>query len=135
MASSFPDLQLPLSASTRQARLAAVDDAQEAVPANADDVDRQDAVLERHKGEVDTLHERPDHPVGLQGGPPGLVDLFLCRHALHGGHRAEEDLDHDGREEELVRGHAGGDLCRLVLEHDLAGQEAEPGCRNRAEDH
>lgn len=90
-------------------------------------------MVEGDELEVDQLHERPDQVVGLQGGQVALLELLLRRAALHGGHAAEEDADHGGREDALVDGDARHDLGVLVAEDDPALQELEPGRRDGAE--
>lgn len=60
----FSLLLTPRLSYLRRRRLA-VDPAQVAIPANGNNIGKQDAVLERQKGEIDHLHKRPDHPVGL----------------------------------------------------------------------
>ncbi|KEY66491.1 hypothetical protein S7711_10903 [Stachybotrys chartarum IBT 7711] len=107
--------------------LFAVDPAQVAVPADGYDVGEQHPVRQRHIGEVDHLDEWPDHPVGLERGPPRLLEPLLGALALHGGHAAEEDSDHDGREEQLVTGHAREHFNALVPHNDLERQESKPG--------
>lgn len=88
-----------------------------------------------HISEVDELHERPDHPVRLQGGPPGLVEPLLDALTLHGGHAAEEDTNHDGGECSLVASHTSKSLeTGIAGNSDLAGQEVEPGGGHRSED-
>lgn len=91
-------------------------------------------MLQGQEGEVDHLDKGPDHPVGLKGGPPGGIKLLDGAVALHGGHAAEEDADHDGREGELVACDARDRLEALVGWADATGQEAEPGGGGRPED-
>lgn len=91
-------------------------------------------MLERQEGEVDHLDKGPDHPVGLEGRPPRLLQALLGAGSLHGGHAAEERADHNGGKDELVAGDAGEHLDALVPRVDVAGQEAEPGGGNGAED-
>lgn len=86
----------------------AVQEAQVAVPANANHIDKQDAVVQRHKGEVDSLHKRPDHPVSRQGGLVVLVELLLDGTTLEHGHAAQEAADSDGGKDTLVEGDARG---------------------------
>ena len=83
-------------------------------------------MLQGEEGEVDELDERPDHPVGLERRPPRLLEALLGAGALHGGHAAEEDANHDGREERLVAADAGERLEARVAQVDAAGQDAEP---------
>lgn len=112
----------------------AVDPAEVAVPANGDDIGKQQTVLQRQEGKVDKLHRRPQHPVGLEGRPPGLVEALLGALALHRGHAAEEDADHDGSKQQLVSRHARQRLDSGIPEADATGQEAQPGRSNRAKD-
>lgn len=91
-------------------------------------------MLQRQEGEVNRLHKGPDHPVGLERGPPGRLELLLGAVALHGGHAAEEDTDHDRREGELVSGDAGNCRKALVGRVDAAGQKVEPCCGSRTKD-
>lgn len=115
--------------------LCAVDHAQEAVPADGDDVDEEDAVVQGHELEVDELDEGPEHVVGLQGGPVALLELLLRASALHDGHAAQEEADEGRREQELVAGHARRDGgVGAAAHHDVALQEAEPGRGGGAED-
>lgn len=111
----------------------AVEEAEVAVPADADKVDKQDAVVQRDELEVDELDERPDQVVGLEGGQVALGELVGGRAALHGGHAAEEDADHGGREDALVDGHARQDLGVLIAQHHAPLQELEPRRGGRAE--
>lgn len=113
--------------------LLAVHPAEVAVPPNADHVGEEQPVLQRQEGEVDELHSRPDHPVGLEGRPPGGLELLLGAVALHGGHTAEEDTDHDGRETKLVAGDAADGGETRVGGVDATGEEVEPGVSYRAE--
>lgn len=110
----------------------AVHPAEVAVPANGDDIGKQQAVLQRQEGEVDKLDKRPQHPVGLQSRPPGGVEALLGAFALHGGHAAQEDSNHDGSEERLVGRHARQRLNTGISEGDATGEEAQPGGCNRA---
>jgi hypothetical protein len=91
-------------------------------------------VGQRDEGEVDHLDKRPDHPVGLQGRPPGLLQPLLGAFALHGGHAAQEDANHDGGEEALVAGNTGQRLDALVACIDVTGQKAKPGSSDGAKD-
>ena len=116
-------------------RLLSVDPAEVAVPANGDDVGEQDPVLQRQVGEVDELHKRPDHPVGPQRRPPVLLEPLLGAGALHGGHAAQEDADHDRGEGALVAADAGEGLeARAAGDDDLARKQVEPGRGDGAED-
>lgn len=112
----------------------AVDPAEVAVPADGDDVGKHDAMGQGHVGEVDELDERPDTPVSLEGRPPRRLELLLGAGALHGGHAAEEDADHDGGEAALVDGHAGEGGEPRVGRVDAACDEVEPSGSHRAED-
>lgn len=118
----------------KSTHLLAVDPAQVRVPTNSNNVCKENSVLKRQKGKVDGLHSWPDHPVGLERGPPGLVEALLCAVALHGGHTAEEDTDHDGCKDELVAGDTGQSLEPSVSHVDVASEEAEPGGGHGAED-
>lgn len=50
-------------------------------------------MMERHELEVDHLHEGPDHPVGLEGGPVAFLKLLLRRRSLEHGHARQEHAD------------------------------------------
>lgn len=117
-----------------QAPSRAVEEAQVAVPPDADDVDEEDAVVERHDAEVDGLDGGPEVVVAGEGGLVVLAQLLLRGGALEDGHGGEEDADGDGGEDELVGGDAGDGLDDLVLVGDVAGEELEPGCGGGAED-
>ncbi len=114
--------------------LLAVDPAEIAVPADGDDIGKEHAVLQGQECKVDGLDKGPDHPVGLEGGPPGFLEALLGGGALHGGHAAEEDANHGGGEDGLVDEDAGEGLDALVGEGDAAGEEVEPGSGGRAKD-
>lgn len=114
--------------------LFAVDQAEVAVPANGNNVGEENPVLKGEEAKVDDLDEGPNHPVGLKGRPPGLLKACLRAGALHGGHAAQEDTDHDGSKGQLVTGHTGEDLHARVWQIDAASQEAEPGRGNGAKD-
>lgn len=60
-------LSRPCSEYFEAISLLAVHPAEVAVPADGDDVGKQDSVLERQECEVDGLDKRPHHPVGLEG--------------------------------------------------------------------
>lgn len=109
----------------------AVHPAEVAVPANGDDIGKQQTVLQRQEGEVDKLHKRPEHPVGLESRPPSGVEALLGAFALHGGHAAEEDSNHDGSEERLVGRHSRQRLDTGISKGDATGQETQPGGCNR----
>lgn len=112
-------------------KLFAIDPAQIAVPANGNDIGEEHAVLEREKGKVNGLDKGPDHPVGAEGGPPGLLEALLGRITLHGGHAAEEDGNHGGRKDGLIDKDAGEGLDALVGRGDAAGEKVEPGGSGR----
>lgn len=82
--------------------LRAVQRTQVAIPANADDVDKQHAVVQRDELEVDGLHKGPDHVVGGEGVLVVLVELVADRAALEHGHGGEEHADGAGRKDALV---------------------------------
>lgn len=117
-----------ISETGRQNKLLAVDPAQVAVPANGDNVGKEHTVLQRQEGKVDGLHKRPDHPVGAEGGPPGLLEALLDAGALHGGHAAEEDTNHGRGKDGLVDKDAPEGLDALIGEGDPASEEIEPRC-------
>lgn len=96
----------------------AVHPAEVAVPTNGDDVGKQQTVLQRQEGEVDKLHGRPEHPVGLESRPPGRFKAFRGAFALHGGHAAEEDSNHDGSKQQLVSRHTRRRLDPSIPEGD-----------------
>lgn len=114
--------------------LRAVQIAQVAVPADADDVDKENAVLERDHLEVDGLDKGPDHVVGGQGGGVVLVELLADGAALEHGHARQEHADEAGGEDALVEGDAGGDGSVGGPEVHVLGQELEPGRGGGAED-
>lgn len=120
--------------SPRSSSLGAVEVAQVRVPADADNVDKQDAVLEGHEAKVDHLHKGPDHPVGGQGGHVALVELLPGRGALEDGHGGQEDADEGGREDALVEGDAGEDGGVAGAQVDVALEEGKPGRGGGAED-
>lgn len=114
--------------------LLGVDPAQVRVPANRYDIGKEQTVLQGNEGEVDDLDGRPEHPVGLQGWPPGLVDSFLCTLPLHCGHTAKEYTYHDRCKTKLIAGDPSEDFRLLVPWHvDPACEESEPCCSNRTE--
>lgn len=119
---------------TPPSNLRSIQVAQVAVPADADDVNEQHAVLERHVLEVDGLHRRPHHVVGRQRVLVVLVQLVLRLAALKERHAAQEHADHDGREHALVEGYLRGNRGVLGLELHVSLQEAEPLCGGGAED-
>lgn len=114
--------------------LLAIDPAEVAVPANGYDIGKQDAMLKRQEGKVDCLNNGPHQPVGLQGRPPRLLEALFGTGTLHGGHAAEESANHDGSKQRLVAGDAGESFNSRVPEVDVASQESEPGCGDRAKD-
>lgn len=120
--------------SQKRPPLLVVDPAQVTVPANGHNIGKQHTVLQGQEGKVDHLDKGPDHPVCLERGPPCGLELLLRAAALHGGHAAEEDADHDGGEGELVAGNAGHGGEALVGRVDAAGEEVEPGGGDGAED-
>lgn len=91
-------------------------------------------MLQREECEVDHLDKRPNHPVGAQSWPVGLIQAFLDAGTLHGGHAAEEDTNHDGGEEKLVAGDAGECLKSLVSHVDVASKDSKPSRGSRAKD-
>lgn len=91
-------------------------------------------MLEGDEGEVDDLNERPEHPVGLEGRPPGGLDSLLGVVSFHGGHAAKEDADHDGCKGELIASHTSESFNLSVARVDVASEETKPGCRNGAKD-
>lgn len=112
----------------------AVQEAEVAVPADADDVDEEDAVVQGDECEVDGLDGGPDVVVAGEGGGVVLAQLLLGAGALEDGHGGEEDADEGGGEDELVAGDAGDGLGGPALEDDVAGEELEPGGGGGAED-
>lgn len=109
----------------------AVHPAEVAVPANGDDIGKQETVLQGQEGEVDKLNKRPQHPVGLESRPPSGVEALLGALPLHGGHAAKEDSNHDGSKKRLVGRHTRQRLNTGISESDATGQEAQPGGCNR----
>lgn len=89
--------------------LRAVERTQVAVPANTDNVDKQDAMIQRDKLEVDGLHKRPDHVVGSQGVLVVLVKLIADGTTLEHGHGGQEHADGAGCKNTLIKGDAGED--------------------------
>lgn len=114
--------------------LLAIDPAEVAVPANGYDIGKQDAMLKRQEGKVDCLNNGPHQPVGLQGRPPRLLEALFGTGTLHGGHAAEESANHDGSKQRLVASDAGESFNSRVPKVDIASQESEPGCGDRAKD-
>ena len=112
-----------------------VDPAQVRVPADGNDVDEDDTVLKRDKGEVDNLNERPQHPVSLESWPPSFLDSLISTLAFHSRHAAKEDTNHDGCKDKLIASNAGKDLESLVGNTDITGKETEPVGRNRSKYH
>lgn len=129
---SRPKFQKKMKKGAKETSLLAVDPAEIAIPADGDDVGKEHAVLQREKGKVDGLDKRPDHPVGLESGPPGLLEALRGRGALHGGHAAEEDANHGGGKDGLVNEDAGEDFGALVGKGDAAGEKVEPGSGGRS---
>ena len=130
---TVPNTSLNRFQPVRLLLLGAVEIAQIAVPADADDVDDEDAMVQRDELEVDHLHERPDQVVGRQGGLVVLLELLPRRGALQDGHAAEEDADEGRGEQTLVAGHARQDRAVGRAQVHVALQETEPGRRGRAE--
>lgn len=112
----------------------AVKEAQVAVPAQRNDIDDQNPVVQRHKLKVDRLNERPNHPILLQRSKIRAVQLILRARTLHNRHTAQENEEVGASEDSLVGSDAGEDLEVLVLEHDSVLQEFEPGRCCGAED-
>lgn len=110
----------------------AVDPAQITVPPNGNNVGEENAVLQRQKREVDSLNERPHHPVGLESRPPRLFKTLLGASALHGSHAAKERTDHDWGEEGLIAEDASSGLNSSVGKIDVACQESKPSGSNGA---
>lgn len=72
--------------------------AQIAIPPNANPIDKQQSMLQRHQLKVDELHKRPDHvvcPERLEIAPRQLLGRGC---PLEQGHAAEEDADEGRRE-------------------------------------
>lgn len=97
----------------------AVDHAQEAIPANGDNVHQQHSVVQRYELEVDDLNERPHHPIGTQSLPVTLIQLVLRACTLHDRHAAQEAEQVCASEEELVACNSGDDLEVLVGKDDF----------------
>lgn len=114
--------------------LRAVEEAQVAVPPNADNVDKQQAVLQRHQLEVGHLHKRPDHPVGQQRVGVALLQLLSRRGAFKHRHAAQEHANKSWREHALVTRHASqnGRIGRAQVH--MTREKLEPGGSGRAED-
>ena len=71
--------------------LLAVQVAEVAVPAQRDNIDDENSVVQWNQLEVDSLDKRPHHPVLCQSGPVALLQLLLWTCTLHDGHAAQED--------------------------------------------
>ena len=83
--------------------------------------------MQRNQLEVDSLDERPNHPILCQGSPVALVQLLLWTGTLHDGHAAEEDKQVGAGKDGLICSHSGDDFEVLVGKDDLVLQELEPG--------
>src|SRR3569833_175603 len=133
-ATLLPFKACPAVASNAAILLGTVRPAQVAVPADGDDIDEAHPVLQGDQLEVDTLHSRPDHVIGLEGVEVVLVEDLTRGLALQDSHAAQEHTDEGGREEQLVAGDAGDDGCIGALEVDVLLQDLEPRRRSRDED-
>lgn len=89
--------------------LRAVQCTQIAIPANADDIDKQDAVVKRDELEVDGLYKRPNQVVGGEGVLVVLVEFLADRTSFEHGHGRQEHADGAGGEDALVEGDARED--------------------------
>ncbi|KAG4218508.1 hypothetical protein PC116_g33012 [Phytophthora cactorum] len=112
----------------------AVDHAKVAVPADTNEVDDEDAVVEGDEGEVGHLDEGPDEVVGLEGGHVALGELLLGGPALHDGHARQKHPDEGRREQQLVGRHARDHLRLFVAQLDRPLQDPVPGRGGGAED-
>lgn len=119
-----------LNSNSLEMGLLGADQAEVRVPADRNGVDGEHAVLQRHELEVDHLYKGPDHPVGLQRVPVGLLELLLGRGTFEHSHARQEHADEGRCENQLVAGHARQNLGVLVGENDFLREDLEP-CRRR----
>lgn len=108
--------------------LLAIQVAEIAVPAQRDNIDDQDSVMQGNQLEVDGLDEWPNHPILCQGGPVALLQLFLRACTLHDGHTAQEDEQVGASKYSLITSNSGKDFSILVFEDDFVLQELKPSC-------
>ena len=80
-----------------------------AIPPNANDVHKQQPMVQRDELEVDHLHKWPDHPIGEERLRIALLQLLLGRRALQHRHAAQKHPDEGRRKDALVARHAGED--------------------------
>ena len=120
---------------TSSCSLLAVQQAEEAVPTDADEVDGEDAVVEGHELEVDELDEGPEGVVGGEGGDVALGQLVRRAAALHHRHRRQEHPDERRREQQLVRRHARQDRPVRAPQVHVPLQQPEPRRCRRPEYH
>lgn len=120
--------------STSSNLVASIQETKVTIPANGDDVDKEDPVVQRDQLEVEDLHKRPDEIVSGQSRPVALLELLFDAATLHDGHAAEEDSDEGGCEEALVTCDASEDLGVLILQDHSLLQELEPSRCARSKD-
>ena len=90
--------------------------------------------MQRYQLEVNSLDERPHHPILCQSSPVALLQLLLRTCTLHDGHAAQEDEQVGAGEYSLIGSNSGKNLSVFVLEDDLVLQELEPSCCSWTED-
>ena len=108
--------------------LLAVQVAKVTIPAQRDNIDDQNSVMQWNQLEVDSLDEGPNHPVCCQCWPVALLQLVSRTCTLHDGHAAEEDKQVDSSKYSLIASNSGKNFGILVLKNDFVLQELEPSC-------
>lgn len=91
-------------------------------------------MLQRHQLKVDSLHERPQHPILLQRRPIRTIQLILRTRPLHDGHTAQKTEQICRSENRLISQNAGGDGSVFAAEIDSLLEEFEPRCCGRTKD-
>jgi hypothetical protein len=108
----------------------AVQETQVAIPSQRDNVHNQHPVMQWYQFEIDSLYERPHHPILLQRRSICTLQLVLRTRPLHNRHTTQEDEKIRARENDLICRNPRNDFQVLVLEDDFVLEEFEPrrGC-------
>ena len=84
-------MYLPLLSLSLKVLTLAIQEAKVAIPPQRDDIDNQNSMMKRNQLEVDSLNERPNHPILLQRIPIRLIQLIFRAGTFHDGHATQED--------------------------------------------
>ena len=91
-----------------------------------DDIDHQDAMMQRYKPEVDCLHCWPEHPIGFKSKKIAVFKLFRWTDPFHDCHSRQEEAEIRCCKDGLISQNSSANGDVVVLKIDSVLQELIP---------